>query len=320
MLNIQSIIDKINLKKKVYVAYSGGLDSSALLYLMNNLKKEFFFELEAIHVNHNLSKQSLDWENHCINFCKRLGIPLIVKNIKVKKTKGGFESNARKARYIAFKDAVKKNEQILLAHHADDVAETFLLRLFRGTGIDGLEGPVKKRKLGKGYIIRPLLDFSKQDLTKYISENKISYVDDHSNFEVTQDRNFLRNVLLPKIEERWQNVSNRINRTTNIIQTRNESYSNLLHKNYSDLIGAKIKINDLKELPQPIAVDLIRNSIKNFNIAAPSKGVMDEIYNVFILSNPTDKSEVNWSRADNDEFGGRVIFRDLSIVIKKNKL
>ena len=81
MLNIQSIIDKINLKKKVYVAYSGGLDSSALLYLMNNLKKEFFFELEAIHVNHNLSKQSLDWENHCINFCKRLGIPLIVKNI-----------------------------------------------------------------------------------------------------------------------------------------------------------------------------------------------------------------------------------------------
>ena len=81
-----------------------------------------------------------------------------------------------------------------------------------------------------------------------------------------------------------------------------------------------IQINDLKELPQPIAVDLIRNSIKNFNIAAPSKGVMDEIYNVFILSNPTDKSEVNWSRADNDEFGGRVIFRDLSIVIKKNKL
>ena len=87
------------------------------------------------------------------------------------------------------------NDQLLLAHHADDVAETILFRLFRGTGLDGLQGP-QKRALGEGVILRPWLDYTKSDLVQYLSVNNINFISDSSNFEDNQDRNFIRNEVL----------------------------------------------------------------------------------------------------------------------------
>jgi len=309
------LIKNINLENKIYIAFSGGADSSALLHMFAHLRKEYSIQIEAIHVNHNLSKDSKGWEDHCKSMCKSIDINLIIKSIHISVEGDGLESAARKARYGIFSNLLKEGEQILLAHHSNDVAETFFLRLFRGTGMDGLEGPPVRRAVGSGFLIRPLLDYSKKDLLSYIDKNNISFIEDTSNFEINQDRNFIRNSLIPKIEERWINASDRISNTSKLIESRNILYKELFKKEYDYLVGKEIPVKDLKNLDNAVCIEIIRSSIAMQNIAMPNKKITEEIFKTFILSRPGPKSEVQWSRADNDQQGGKVIYKNGCIVI-----
>ena len=211
MLDLNIISNLIDKKNCAYVAFSGGSDSAALLYACSLLKKDGrLVDLKAIHINHNLSTNADLWEKHCIKLCKKLNIELIIENIVIKTDKDGLESAARKGRYDVFSRILKKNEQLLLAHHADDVAETILFRLFRGTGLDGLQGPKLKRKIGKGALIRPLLKFSKAELLDFIKIHKVDFIEDESNQESNQDRNYIRNSIMPLVDKRWRNSKKRI--------------------------------------------------------------------------------------------------------------
>ena len=104
--------------------------------------------------------------------------------------------------------------------------------MLRGTGIDGLQGPHKKRNLGKGYVIRPFLNISKKDIMQYLELNKIKYIQDSSNIDNSFDRNFLRNEIFPVLNERWNDFSKRVFKTSQLIEERNTNFSNLL-KNLS---------------------------------------------------------------------------------------
>ena len=99
MLNLDLISNSLDFKQPVYVAYSGGPDSSALLNLCVKLKEKNFINLSAIHINHKLSEKCSDWEKHCISVCKTLDVNLIIESTKVIPDGGGLESAARKARY-----------------------------------------------------------------------------------------------------------------------------------------------------------------------------------------------------------------------------
>ena len=127
---------------------------------------------------------------------------------------GGIESASRKVRYKIFENLLESGDQILLAHHSDDVAETIFMRLLRGTGIDGLEGPLSQRTFGKGLLIRPLLEVSKKEILNYLVENDIKFIEDESNKEDEFDRNFLRNKVFPMLEKRWKNFPKRVNNTS----------------------------------------------------------------------------------------------------------
>jgi len=154
LFDTKAFFDLVDPNKNIFVAFSGGGDSSALLHFCYELrqKKLLCGTLSAIHVNHSLSKNSDEWQQHCQKFCEERDITLKYETIKVDPKKSGLESAARKGRYKIFQETLKPNDQLLLAHHADDVAETILFRLFRGTGLDGLQGPMKKRSLGEGII------------------------------------------------------------------------------------------------------------------------------------------------------------------------
>ena len=282
MISFDDLTFHLDLSKKIYVGYSGGPDSSALLHLLhiNNISN-----VEAIHINHNLSDNSLKWEEHCRKTTNKLGIKCHVDSIDIKLDGDGLESAARKARYKIFAKYLKKNEQILLGHHSDDVAETFLLRLFRGTGLDGLESLSVKRKVGEGYLVRPLINLSKKNILIYLKEQEISFVKDESNFKEDQDRNYVRNTLVPSIEQRWANVTSRISNTANFIKIRNNSYEMFFKEKYQNLIGNQIKVSELKKIQKSFIVDIIRLSIKRQNIAMPSKKVIEEI--IRLLSNQT---------------------------------
>tara|TARA_X000000368_G_scaffold353936_1_gene295272 strand:+ start:13309 stop:14268 length:960 start_codon:yes stop_codon:yes gene_type:complete len=318
LLDSNLVLKSIDFKEKIYVAFSGGPDSTALLYLLAMIRNDYDeLKLKAIHVNHNLSKNSMSWESHCKKVCSDLNIDLITESIEVVSDGGGIESASRQARYKIFKNLLETNEQILLAHHSDDLAETVFMRLLRGTGADGLEGPLSQRAIGKGLLIRPLLEISKEEILNYLTENNIKFIEDESNKENEFDRNFLRNKVFPLLETRWKNFSIRINNTSSILKNRNKIYSELFNEKFHDLIGNNIELKKIHGLSDSVISDILRYSIKECNIAMPNSKIMKEIIKTFVHSKPGSKSIVRWSRSDKELNAGKITYQKGYIIISK---
>ncbi|MCE3255843.1 MAG: putative cell cycle protein MesJ [Rickettsiaceae bacterium] len=193
---IGKIFDK-KLPKKLAVAVSGGCDSMALLSL---LKKNFDKKTKifCLTVDHNFRKTSAKDAKFVADFCKANSIlcTILKSNLKAP-PEADIENSLREMRYNLLQEFCSKNKikNLFVAHHEQDSAENFLIRLFRGSGIDGLAAMDYKSKLGDLNIIRPLLDFSKSDLKKYLKEKKISWVEDESNQDEKYLRNKIRNFL-----------------------------------------------------------------------------------------------------------------------------
>jgi tRNA(Ile)-lysidine synthase len=185
------------------IAFSGGLDSTVLLHLLAHLaKKESLPALSAIHVHHGLQAAADAWPEHCQSVCDALGVPLQVIRVQVRPG-ASLERAAREARYGAFIEVTRANELLLTAQHRDDQAETLLFRLLRGAGVRGLSGMPRQRPLGKGHLLRPLLDVSRTALEAYAAEHRLSWIEDPSNQDRQFSRNYLRHQVFPVMTERW---------------------------------------------------------------------------------------------------------------------
>ena len=317
MLTESLITEHTDLSKSIFIGYSGGPDSTALVHLLSILNAKQELNLKAIHINHNLSKYSSIWENHCVETCSKLNVNLITKSIEIKVDGGGLESASRKARYRVFEKILTRDDQLLLGHHIDDVAETLIMRLMRGTGPDGMEGPKLKRSLGQGVLVRPFLGVSKKEILDYLKKHNIDYIKDDSNLSSDFDRNYLRNEIFPMLEKKWNNFSNRVSNFSKIIKDRNDNYSDLMHEKYDDLISNSINLKKLKELSDPLIADVLRYSIKKCNIAVPNSKIIEEIIKTFVYSSPGPKSKVEWSRSDKEEVSGQIIYANGHILISK---
>lgn len=204
-MNLQTILQNIPLPAstgRYWVAYSGGLDSTVLLHLLKSANLSV--QLCAVHVNHQISSNADIWQQHCENFCRDVGIAFFAEKVNVQKQGYGLEDAARKARYAVFESLIKKDDVLLTAHHADDQAETLLLRLLRGTGVKGLAAIATEKPCGQGRMIRPLLWVTRNELLNYAQQHNLSWVDDESNFSDIYDRNYLRLHVMPLLQKRWQ--------------------------------------------------------------------------------------------------------------------
>lgn len=186
--------------RALLVAYSGGLDSSVLLHRLVAGKPSC---IRALHVHHGLHADADAWAAHCQRTCDALGVELSIERVAVADCGLGREGAARAARHAAFARALRDDEVLALAHHRDDQAETFLLRALRGSGVDGLAAMRSWRAHANGWLWRPLLDTSRDELHAYASEHGLSWIEDPSNDDTTLDRNFLRTRLLPLLRTRW---------------------------------------------------------------------------------------------------------------------
>ena len=314
-----NLLDIISPESNTFVAFSGGLDSTALLFLCKTaLKQKKIKNLKAVHINHNLSENSAYWEKHSKDFCKDHNIEFESFSVQVAKNRSSVESQARQARYKIFEELLDTNDQILLAHHRDDVFETILLRLFRGTGVDGLSGLSEKRSLGKGKLIRPLLNLSKADLKIFVDENELSYIEDDTNMNNDFDRNFLRNEIIPSLEERWNKLSERASFTSLTAKKKKQSLDFLLEDNFKKEISTGIlERANFEDKPSFMIEELIRFILRKRNIAMPSQKVLSEIMNVFFHKQPSNESYVEWSRKDGEQTGGKVYCEHNDIIFKK---
>lgn len=183
--------------RRVLVAFSGGSDSTALLFALVELSKKLPMELCCVHVNHGLRSGADAEEDHARLLALKLGIPFIAKRVRVS-TAGNLEDNARKSRYNAFLEAKAETgcDAVALAHHAGDQAETFLMHLMRGAGLDGLSGMREWR----APFWRPFLRIPKEEITAYLLTCGAEWVEDESNRNPAYLRNRIRLKLLPLME------------------------------------------------------------------------------------------------------------------------
>ncbi|MGY4534241.1 tRNA(Ile)-lysidine synthase [Pseudomonas sp. TE3786] len=196
-----------------HIALSGGLDSSVLLHLLATLgHTERLPPLNAIHIHHGLQAAADGWPAHCQRLCDGLGVPLRIINVQVAPG-ASLERAAREARYQAFTQVLGEAEVLLTAQHRDDQAETLLFRLLRGAGVRGLAGIPASRPLGRGNVVRPLLDCSRAELLAYAHEHGLSWVDDPSNADPAYARNHLRHQVFPQFAAHWPQAAHTLARS-----------------------------------------------------------------------------------------------------------
>lgn len=199
----------INKGDKILAAVSGGADSVCMLHVLNRLKDIIGFDIYCAHLNHNLRGDAADAdERFVIEFCGKLEIPVFTKSVDVeslaKEKKMTLEEAGRFARYEFFDELSQKYRitKTATAHNKNDNAETVLMRILRGTGIDGLGGISYEREDG---VIRPLLDVSRFEIEEYCKENKLDFCTDATNSDNDYTRNKIRNKLIPYLEDEFNN-------------------------------------------------------------------------------------------------------------------
>ena len=210
-------------KDNFLLAISGGIDSMLLLKIATLIKNDLKFNFRAIHINHNYAPNAGQMERHCSNECSKYGVNLTVKNIKLSTDKN-IEDQLRNKRYQSFFNDMSDDEVLVLAHHENDQFETFLYRLFRGASPKGLSSIKEISKRNNKIICRPFLQVSKRIIIDISNNLKLKFIDDQTNNELTHDRNYIRNKVVPLITTRWENVHKVMNHNIE------------LQKNYSLLV------------------------------------------------------------------------------------
>jgi tRNA(Ile)-lysidine synthase len=184
--------------ESVTVGFSGGLDSTVLLHATKRVVSEADLGLAALHVHHGLSRNADAWADSCSKVCGSLGIPITVLRVEVPVRSGeGLEAAARRMRHKALSD--QPADWVLLAHHADDQAETVLHNLLRGTGVRGAAAMPESR----GRVLRPLLGLGRAVLLEYARTHRMVWIEDESNDDLRYTRNFLRREIIPAMASRF---------------------------------------------------------------------------------------------------------------------
>ncbi|MBX2835243.1 MAG: tRNA lysidine(34) synthetase TilS [Gammaproteobacteria bacterium] len=283
--------------REICVAYSGGMDSHALLHAVSALiGSDAHYAIRAIHINHGLQTCSDEWADHCLEVCADLDIPLEVVNVRVVDQGDGPEASARLARYAAFDQFLSDSEHILLAQHADDQAETFLLQALRGSGPDGLASIPRKRKFGRAFMARPLLGCSRHSIETYAQNHGLSWVEDPSNNNNQYDRNFLRNEILPQLKSRWPAAAQTLSRAAMRCSAASQTMLGLAQEDL-ELVrvrgSAELMVSELKSLPKERAFNVLRLWVRQAGLRMPRLQDLIQVHSDLIDARVDSQGIVN---------------------------
>ena len=271
--------DPFLIDKNIVIALSGGIDSVVLLHFLNS---HYPGNIRAIHINHNLSKHSKDWSLFCKELCHKQDIEFKSIDINIK-TSSNVEENARKKRYNSLKSELSKNEVLCTAHHQEDQSETFLLQLFRGSGVAGLASMPKMKSFADTFLYRPFLNISKQLIVDYATKYNLDWVEDDSNINLNFKRNLLRLEFIPKLESGFEGVIKNISRSayhqSEALKLINDLAEIDIEK-FNLVINHKIQVLPLTELPERRVANVLRYYIAQRGFLMPSNKVLTELISV----------------------------------------
>lgn len=251
-----------DLKKenRIIIAVSGGMDSMALFSLLHSREK---FDLVIAHVNHHLREDSNKDESLVQRACRSLDIPFFSTSLNPEKIKKGesVEQWGRTNRYRFFNEVMEKIKAnwIMTAHHGNDQVETVLMNLSRQSGISGLCGIGKQTK----NVMRPLLGFTKKELTDFVMRNKIPFREDSTNSELSNPRNFIRHTVVNPWENNAQNLVKGIQSSVNHFSEWKDALDyfilgTLIPKIHQSVNRFDIPIKMVQGLPNMVKVRLVQ--------------------------------------------------------------
>lgn len=280
------------------IAFSGGLDSTALAHALSCAKAGV--PIVAIHIDHGLHADSQRWSDHCEAFATSLGIAYRSRKVSVQLESGkGPEASAREARYTALHAELGPDDWLLSAHHREDQAETLLLNLVRGSGPAGIAGIGAIRRFGPGWLARPLLHTDRASLRDYAERNKLDWIEDPSNTDRRFDRNFLRHDILPRLQSRWPDIASRLQRSAT-------------HAGEAATLLADLGAIDLEALgghPERLPVDgllamtpgrqrnLLRYSLRLLGLSTPTALQLERILGEVLPAREDAQPHVSWPGA-----------------------
>ena len=270
----------------IAIAYSGGLDSSALLELAHAYGQQHQLPVFAFHVHHGISPNADAWLAHCASRCAALGVRFEGVRVVLGSSKSGVEAAARKLRYAALGALCKQHGigLMLTAHHLDDQAETVLLQLLRGSGTAGLSGMdganAAPELLGNPELVmaRPLLPVSRGELEAYVAARSIAYVEDESNTHPRYARNALRHQVMPALAQAFPGYQERFARSAAHAQSAQRLLTELAAQDLAtSLVDGCIDVAKLRAMSLDRAYNMLRHWFALRNLRMPSTAWLTEM-------------------------------------------
>lgn len=274
-VKVINTIKKYNLIEdgdKIVLGVSGGPDSISMLQILNEIKKEFKFEIYVAHINHMIREDAIDDERFVMEYCKKYNIKCYIKRADIlmiaNKDKIGTEEAGRKVRYDFFEEILEKTKsnKIAIAHNKNDKIETIIMNLLRGSGLSGLKGiePIRNNK-----FIRPLIECERQEIEEYCEKNKLNPRIDKTNFENEYTRNKIRNIVIPYVKKEFNpNIMQTLSRLSEVATDESEYIDNQTQKIYQKILvektekEIKLKLKEFNEQDKVIRSRLILLAIK----------------------------------------------------------
>jgi tRNA(Ile)-lysidine synthase len=267
-------------------------------------------------VHHGLSQNADKWVKFCEKLCEKLSVPLDIHYVQLPKKKSlGIEGEARRLRYEKLFQS--KSDLVVLGHHADDQAETFLLQLIRGAGVKGLSSMAHFDDTKK--LWRPLLNQSRTDIESYAKQHKLKWIEDESNLNNDFDRNFIRSKVLPILKNRFNHIIKVISRSSvHLAEAQNllDDLAKLDLKSYLKSIKYKhkLQVNTLNKLSVMRAKNVLRYWLEMNDQLMPSKDLLDELLRQVLTAKKDAELKIELSK----EFEIRR-YKDEIYIVQKNQ-
>lgn len=304
----------------IVVGVSSGPDSMCLLDIIEKKTKDII----VCHINHNVRKESKEEELYLINYCRKHN--LIFESMTITSyEENNFENEARKKRYAFYEEILNKyhSKYLFLAHHGDDLIETVLMKIVRGSNIDGYAGIKKINKVKDYYIVRPLLDYTKEDIINYNKDNNIKYYIDKTNNDTSYTRNRYRKNILPLLKEEDKSVHKKFLKYSIVLQ----EYSNYMQREIERNINNVYKDNTiyldkLLELDtfliKNILYYILNNTYNNENNIITEKHI-DSIISIINSTKPNLSINLPYNKKIVKEYN-KLIIKDKTDNIKDYKI
>lgn len=270
-LPLEQLPDSVN---QLYLAFSGGLDSSVLLHQLQPWRDRYVLSLW--HINHGIQSNAAEMEAFARQQAAYYQLPIRVDHLALNSGQSNLEALARERRYQLFAQAMNAESALLTAHHMNDQAETLLLNLMRGSGPAGLSAIAVCRSLGQGLLFRPLLLSTREQIADYAAEHQVQWFDDPSNQDIGFDRNYLRHEILPKLVERWPAAVAQLHRVSEIQQESELLQADLATLDLQTVTSDRpftedgcLDIDKLRQLSPARQKNLVRYWLKSKGLQAP---------------------------------------------------